>query len=52
MLESKSDKAIKIEASIAINKRLGIANSKMLKAYTEIDKRFRDLVLILRHMNK
>lgn len=51
-IQSKINPKIKVEASIAVNKHLGVANSKLLATYCLLDTRFRDLALILKHLNK
>ena len=51
-IQSKFNSKIKVEASIAVNKHLGVANSKLIAKYCSLDVRFRDLALILKHLNK
>lgn len=38
---SKSNPELRVEASISINKILGVRNSMMIKTYCQIDERFR-----------
>jgi DNA polymerase sigma len=49
---SKHNSELKLDASIGINKTLGLANSSLMKIYCKIDSRFRDLALILKYINK
>ena len=51
-IQSKLNPKVKVEASIAVNKNLGVANSKLIATYCLLDTRFRDLALILKHLNK
>ena len=51
-IQSKLNPKVKVEASIAVNKNLGVANSKLIATYCFLDTRFRDLAMILKHLNK
>ncbi len=51
-IQSKQNSKLKVEASIAVNKNLGFSNSKLIATYCLLDPRFRDLALILKHLNK